>query len=244
LDLLHDPRYLAPAATCAAIAVTITLWILNLRRKELSYRILADTPLVSIKEEVKDKVQITFRGEPVHDVHLVQVRIVNSGNVPIRSADYEGRLTIAAPDGSRIVMAEIQETHPPHLEKRTLCDGAPSSLVDKVEGHEVMLKPVLLNHGDSITVKMLVSKAAGPWNVIGHIEGIAAVKMHRENSSMPLVMANCGTFIMVVSMFFLDPSSVARNAWREYLPYLMFFLIGYIMLMCGIYLPRVQKSSA
>lgn len=243
MDIFHDPRYLAPIATCCAIAVTITLWLLNLRKKELAYEILSDTPLVSVKEEVKDKVQITLDNQPVHDVHLVQVKIVNSGNVSIRSADYEGRLTITAPEGSRVLMADVQETHPPHLEKRTLAEEAVSSLIDKVDGHEVTLKPVLLNHGDSITVKMLVSKVSGSLNVVGHIEGIREVRRHKESSSMPLVMANCGTFIMVVSLFFLEPSALARNAWREYLPYLMFFLIGYVMLMFGVYLPRAPKSS-
>jgi hypothetical protein len=241
-DLVIDPRYLAPIATSCGVAVTITLWILNLRRKELTYEILSDTPLVSVREEVKDQVQIIFKGEAVHDVHLVQIRLTNSGNVPIRIADYEGRLSVKVPPPARILSAEVEDTHPAHLERRP--DNGETSLIEEMTANNVALRPVLLNHKDWLTIKLLVTKPTDGIMISGHIEGIHEVKKAKDSTVMPFVMANIGTFIMVVSLFFLDPHSLARNAWMEYLPYLAFFLIGYIMLMCGIYFPRLPRRTA
>jgi len=242
-DFFSDPRYLAPLATTVGVTVTITLWMLNLRRKELSFEILSDTPLITLKEEVKDKVEISFHGQPVHDVHLVQVRITNSGNVPIRSADYEGRLSIAVPEGSRILMAEVVETHPQQLEKRVRSEANGGSLIEETEDNAVVIRPILMNNRDWLTVKMLVTNPAGKINVSGHIEGIHEIRRTKESTVMPLVMANIGTFIMVISLFFLDPTSLSTNDWGEYLPYLVFFLIGYLMLMVGIYFPRLHRTT-
>lgn len=63
--------------------VGIILWILERRksekRKELTYQILSDTPIASIKQSVKDQVELRFQGKKVEDINLVVLKLRNVG---------------------------------------------------------------------------------------------------------------------------------------------------------------------
>lgn len=242
-DFLSDPRYLGPIATSCGIAVSLVLWILNLRTKELSYEITARTPLISVKEEVQDKIQISFQGQPVDDVHLVVIKIANSGNVPIRSSEFEGKFAITLAGDMNVLLAEVLETKPASLLERCRVDDNIVPLIAGVNKGEVPLRPLLLNPRDSITIKMLVSPAPNSVQLGAHIEGIASIKQARERSLVPIVLTNVGSFIMAVSLFFLEPSALMSNAMFQYLPYLVFFLLGYVMLLSGVYFPRINRNS-
>lgn len=237
-----NPIYLAPIATSAAIAVTLVLWILNLRKKELSYEILSDTPIISCKADIQQDFEIRFRGELVNDVCLVLVKVMNSGNVPIRSADYEGRLKIALSKGSKLIMADIEETFPSNLEERGGGNG-PGSLIESINASDIIFRPVLLNGRDHFTAKLLISESSGPVSVSAHVEGLHEVKQARENRTLPIFLANLGAFIMAISLFFLDPRALFTNDMLSYLPYLVFFLLGYVMLLSGAYFPRLNRNS-
>src|ERR1700733_5355695 len=117
-SFLTDPRYLAPIVTSSGIAVSLVLWILNLRTKEMAFEILTNTPLFSVQEEVKDQVQISFQGQTVHDVNLVLLRLVNNGNVPIRAQEFAGRFALSCPSETKVLLAEVMATNPPDLNQR------------------------------------------------------------------------------------------------------------------------------
>ncbi len=242
-DFFSDPRYLAPIVTSAGIAVTLVLWVLNLRSKELSFEILANTPILSLQEEVKDQIQIYCQGQIVHNVDSVVMRITNVGNVPIRASEFAGKFLISLPASTKVLMSEVAETQPPDLSDRLAIDQSNPSLIERTDGSDVVLRPVLLNPKDSFTIRMLVAPTISTAKVVAHVEGMAAVKQSKENSFVPIVLANVGAFIMAVSLFFLDPNSLFSNNILQYLPYLFFFLFGYIMLLSGVYYPRINKRS-
>jgi hypothetical protein len=242
-SFLTDPRYLAPIVTSSGIAVSLVLWILNLRTKEMAFEILTNTPLFSVQEEVKDQVQISFQGQPVHDVNLVLVKLVNTGNVPIRAQEFAGRFALSCPSETKVLLAEVMATNPPDLNQRLAPSESNSSIVDRIEGSDVLLKPILLNAKDSITLKLLVTPSIDTIKVSAHVEGMATIKKSKENRFAPIFLANMGAFIMAVSLFFLDPSAIFSNKSILYVPYLIFFLLGYVMLLSGVYLPKMNKKS-
>jgi len=149
-----------------AIIVTIILWRTQRRRKALSYEIISRTPLLSVEDEVKGKVQILFDGNPVQDIHLVVLKIINSGNVPIVSTDYERPVSLSFGENPRILTAEVSETDPDNLE-----------ISVDIQATKVMLDPVLLNGGDSITLKFLVSQL-DEINIDGRIIGVKDIRKH------------------------------------------------------------------
>ena len=90
LEILRDQiwQFVGAAFGFVAIIISIILWRTQRRRKALSYDIISRAPLLSVDDEIKGKLKIYFDGKPVQDIHLVLVKIINSGNVPIVSTDY------------------------------------------------------------------------------------------------------------------------------------------------------------
>ncbi|MFZ3064412.1 MAG: hypothetical protein WA277_03895 [Nitrospirota bacterium] len=143
IEFFHDQtwQFIIPTAIAVlAIVVSILIYLKQRQSKLLSYEILTHTPLLSLEEKIKGKLQILFDGKPVEDVNLIEVRIINSGNIPILSTDYEYPVNLGFGEKTKILTAEVFQTNPKSL-KATV----------NIEGAKVILRPVLLNSGDSIS---------------------------------------------------------------------------------------------
>src|SRR6266581_2805639 len=99
-DFLHDPFWqfvisVLVAFTLGIVALVITIWIYRKQRtqKVISYAVISDAPIASINKEVADKVEIRFDGQPVQDLSLLVLKIWNSGNVAVKSGDYDMPIT-------------------------------------------------------------------------------------------------------------------------------------------------------
>src|SRR5258706_668869 len=68
------------------------LWLMIERvsrnQKEIAYKVITDTFVISTEEEEKGEVQIVFEGAPISNVRLVVLEIWNSGDVNIRPEDF------------------------------------------------------------------------------------------------------------------------------------------------------------
>src|SRR4030095_8429547 len=171
------PSYVyAPTATLFGVSVSVCLWILNQRRKELSYRVLRGDALVNVKGEAKRRGEVRFDGRPVEDAHLVVVRVANSGHLPINPGDYQGKLAICVNPGSSILMADVIETVPGDLDERLPQQNGQRSLIERVQKDRLILQPVLLNEDDSLSVQMLVKNYAGKVTVSGHVQGVPSIR--------------------------------------------------------------------
>lgn len=111
---LRDPIWEFISVALALIAIFITFY--QHKKKSLSYGVIRSTAILSIKEEIKDKIQIFFDGSPVQGVHLVMLQIINDGNVPIGAHDFERPLNFSFDKNSVVLNLEIVEPNP-----RTLC---------------------------------------------------------------------------------------------------------------------------
>jgi hypothetical protein len=146
------------------------------RRKSLTYEILSTTPLATLHEELEGRVQIVFDGQAVRDVQLVLLKIKNSGNMPILSGDYEDALRLRVATGAKILSASVVETFPQSLE-----DRAKASV--EFNSTRVKVKPLLLNGGDYIKVKILVTQLESTVAVSGRIAGVSDIKEQKPSSS-------------------------------------------------------------
>jgi hypothetical protein len=166
-DILRDPlwQFVGVIAALVAISISIILYMKSRSRKSLSYVIISRTPLLSVDREIKKDLQILYQGKPIQQVHLLLMKLINSGNVPVTASDFERPFSLLFSEDAKVIAAEIIKTKPESL-RATIA----------FENQKVVLNPVLMNGGDSITLKILVSKLNGDFKVDGRIVGVKEIK--------------------------------------------------------------------
>ena len=128
-----------------------------------------------MKEEIKGRIQITFEGKPIQNLSLLVLRIVNDGTIPVTSSDFEEPLSFSFGDDAIILSAEITDVVP-----RTL---KPTLDVDK---NHIVLRPLLLNSRDTVSIKLLFTQYAGSIQPYGRIVGVNEVTKVSEAQSLRL----------------------------------------------------------
>ncbi len=232
-----DPRYLAPLATLIGICVTVFLYQLQ-RRKELSYEILWRQQLVEVKGKTRHRIDLRFDGNPARDASFVVVRLVNTGHVNIMPSDYQVRLSLDCGSAADILMAEIAETEPFGLGD----DSTAGPIIERIEKHKVVLRPMMLNRHDSITLQLLVIQPDEKIAVNGHIQGVKRIEENKGQPVWPLIMIYTGQCIAWMTMFFLSPQMFYPFKFIDVIPFLFTFLTGQILFVCGLHLERQQST--
>ena len=126
---------------------------------------IGNTPLVRINSEVKDNLQVLFDGNPVKDIQLLIIKIINTGNVSIKSEDYERPLNLNFDENAQILAAEVIETNPNNIEASA-----------NIEEKKVFISPTLLNKGDSLTIKILVNQFNNQISIDARIVGVKEIQ--------------------------------------------------------------------
>ena len=130
------------------------------RRKDLYYAVISKAPLVSVSEEAEGRIKILFDEKPVSNVSLAIIQITNRGS-PIPSGDFESSLTILMGRESEIMSVEVMEKQPDSLD-----------VAFNVENGKIQIEPLLLNNGDSFTLKVAGTNLADNIEVTARILGV------------------------------------------------------------------------
>ena len=192
IEVLRDPAwtFIGAALAVLAIIVSISLWAIQRRKKALSYDLLSKFSLLSIREEIEGKLKVLFDDKPVKNVHLFIIRLINTGNVPITSADYEKPVEFGFGEGARILSSEVIATTPENMHVET----------EEVDSFLVLL-PLLLNPKDSITIKLLVSDYSGPICAEARIIGVKNLEPLREGQWITPMLVFAGMAIMAIGLY-------------------------------------------
>lgn len=228
-----DVRFLAPIATCIGIMTSIVLWLLNQRRKELSFRVLWKQPLVNLRGVAKRHLDIRFKGGTVSDAHLMILRIWNSGHLPISGNEFQTQLKIAFTPGTEVVSANVIETHPADLDERSKKDEAGKAFVDKIQANTIFLYNILLNPGDEITLQIIVRNCVSNPTVEGHIQGISRIHNWKQPTLIPNLLLSAGFCTMLFSMLAVDPSDLVTLGFSNILPFIFLGSCGFIIFWAG-----------
>lgn len=220
-DQIIDVRLLAPLATATAIIVTVILWHLNQRRKQISYKVLA------------------------LEANSATVQIINSGHLAVVPGDYHSPIAISAGPGAEIVSATVISTVPGDLEMRCRSvNGEQRHLLESISGREATLAPVLLNDGDSVTVEVVSEDFRGGVRVTAHISGIRKVVPWRPNMLLPTLLISLGVLVMISSFFIVELPAVLTYGLSEALPAILSFLLGYTLLSAGLYGKKSARRAS
>lgn len=180
--LLGSPAWTAGATILAAIGLGLTIYLYRKSkfRKRLTYWV-SIIELVSVHGDAKDEIQISYGGEVVERVHLIEISLKNTGNVPIPGSDYEVPFSVVLGEGSKVLRAEVAKVNPAELSPTVEVanePNRPSAAVEEPEAGEdvitkVKLAPMLLNAGDRLSIKILVSDFAGDPDLDYRIVGVS-----------------------------------------------------------------------
>ena len=152
--------------TSATIAIGIAYFVnLRLKGKRLSHEILAYVPLLTATESIRDELQISYKGTPVKNIRLFNVKIINDGYEPITRNDYEKPISFVFADEAVVLSAEIVSLNPKNLE---------TSIT--FEANKISINPTLLNSKDSIEIKAIISSYETQMNIDARIIGVKDIK--------------------------------------------------------------------
>ena len=236
LELLRDSVWQFIGALLALIAIAVSLVVFHKQnqRKRVSYEVLADIPVLTIKEENALGLQISFRGEAVEKPGLFFLRIHNSGNTPITSADYEHPIQVAFGDGAKILAAEIVDSSPQKLPIKVSHGDSAASFSQS-----------LLNPGDSFTCRILGSNLPDRYEVLGRIAGVSRIERLTEKPAYFGLLTLVGVVLMLVAFFF-SPSPRSQMPWEtrlEELPFVIAIFAGGGLVLFQRFLDAASRGS-
>jgi hypothetical protein len=201
LDLLRDPiwQFIGAILGIIAIVVSVYLFLLQRNRKSLAYKIETETALLTVTDELRGKLQIIYEGVPVQNVHLIILKIISDGNLPIASNDFEKPLNFSFGDEAVVLGAEIIKTNPITLKPK----------LNIMEG-KISLEPTLLNSKDTLTIKVIISQFGGVITPDARIVGVSNIKkVVGDKVSTREVMTSFFIYsILAFTVMFLVPPRV------------------------------------
>ena len=159
----------------AAVIVPIAIHLKEKSKKELTYSIFDNVPLLNIKEAVKENFQVLYRGQPIPDAGFVSVIVRNSGDIPIEHADFVTPLKLDFGKDSNIFFA-VTTTWPSELL---------TELNNSKEKSCVVFKPLLMNKGSLFSVSVMVANFRGSVKVEGLIKGVKIRNASPESNPLP-----------------------------------------------------------
>lgn len=229
-EILQNPLFLAVLTIVCGAVISWYIYLREKKHKKIAYKILSNTSLLSVKEEIKKDVKITFKDKPVKQVQLILLRIICSGNMPIRPKDYDEQLSINLGKDVQILSAEIIESKP---ENRKV----PFS----IEGTSIVFGKILLNQSETFTLKILASKIGNEIKVEGHIAGVTIEKAEDNPKLTPILILGGTIFSFGGYMIYVIKALLDKSPY--YAETLLVLAGGIIIALIGVYIENRNKKK-
>lgn len=149
------------------MALPLAIWVYfkQKTKKELSYQIISDTPIVSINADISGVIEVTLNGKPIRDARFVVIKVWNSGNKEVAKEDYDTPVSFEFVNRT-IISGEVISTEPADLMQKSTKKNFLS-----LQYNTVIFPEYLLNQGQSIRISLLTSNGAGDVKQRGRIKG-------------------------------------------------------------------------
>lgn len=213
-----------------AFVVPVLLYLLQRKRKALSYNVVSITPLLNVEEEEEGRLKILFEDKQVLDPYVVIFDVLNSGNVSITQTDYDEQVRFFF-KAKKVLSAKVIKTNPKGIKAK----------VD-VFSDNVALNPVLLNGGDSIRLKIFLEKYEDVIDVDGRIVGVKNIQQLQVNKySVFLVVWGLGGMITgLYSSFY----GMYHHIFEIAVMGIIFFVGGHFFVGIGLIGSRIYRKMA
>jgi hypothetical protein len=153
-----------------SIGVSICMHYVYRANKELSFDLTSKTEFQTIERNGWPDIKLFYRDKLLDKAGLVTIKLINTGNTPIYSNEFDGPISLNLETGSRFVASRVVETQPKNLSPRISTSGA-----------SAMVEPLLLNPNDAITFQVLTTGNINSLRVNARIGGIKDLTDLRPN---------------------------------------------------------------
>jgi hypothetical protein len=209
------------------VGIAVLIYFLQRHRKSLSYQIVSEVPLLSVREDLGGNIKILFGEKAVPNVQLVVLRILNDGNTPVLANDFQNNLRFSFGQKTSVLSAEVIETVP-----RTFRP------VVAIESNCVVFQPALWNSGDVATIRLLLGGHDNLVECDSRIVGVRDVKKVKEGFNLSGMYTSMGivllfTGIVLFSILFYGWSHLSIGfAFRQWI-FLLQFAFSTILVIAG-----------
>ncbi|MBS1599515.1 MAG: hypothetical protein JST75_14915 [Bacteroidetes bacterium] len=215
-----DNITLTIVSIAVAIIVPFIIYLLQSKQKSLAYRLLVENKILSNTEISEGRVKVTYDDREVNDIVLLIMQITNIGNIAIEKSDFDSSIIISFFDDCQVLSTEVIKKIPEDLEVVSISDI-----------NSITLKPLLLNSGDGIVYKILVSKRDYRVAVNARIKDVKKiVKMSKITSKNPAqkILINIIMLLSISHVIILLTLSVEDKLFFNLEFYVMIFMVAAI----------------
>jgi hypothetical protein len=159
------PGWLGAVFGLFAVIVSFVIYRLQRARKSLSYRVVANSDLLSANVGPNTTLQVVHANHALTEPRLMVLEITNTGNAEIRAEDFAEPFRIKLKDAIRIESVTIAKTRPNGLPVQTI---QPDPLT-------IELAPLLLNPGDQFILEVLLDGKAAEVEATGRVAGVKQI---------------------------------------------------------------------
>jgi hypothetical protein len=217
IELLRDSIWTFVGAILAftAIVVAVVIYYNQKQKKRILVEVITSVPLIRGGGAI-DGLEIKFKGEIVDSAIISIFKISNIGNTPIPATDYESPIEIKYEDGTKALSANVISSSPENI---------PANITHNENSARVT--PHLLNQGDSVIYRVLLTGVDGSFRVIGRVAGVKHIE--RQKPILTIV-----SVVLIAVSYHLSPSphSESPTAVRaEEIPYIFSMIVGLIIFM-------------
>jgi hypothetical protein len=160
--------------------IAIIIAIRQNKKKRLVYSVPYLIPLVDINEKIKNDFEIKYKGEVISQVCLTEIKIENTGSIPVKKEDFDEPIKIEIQNCKHIFSLELIDVFPENL----------SVNLDVISNSNIIhLNPLLLNPKDFIKFKIVFEGDDSSIKITSRIADLSQIQLKKEsiNSKMWLV---------------------------------------------------------
>jgi hypothetical protein len=142
------------------IGILAAFW--QRRPKRLDYKIITNVPVVPrAADNIRHDLAVTYGGAVVKDLHVVRIRVINSGKQAIRAGDYDVPVTITYEKDVPL------DAFISHASTPELCHTAVQFHDDgpDLDPSKISIAPGLLNPGEWVDVQLISDGPPGEIEV-------------------------------------------------------------------------------
>lgn len=220
-DLFRDSiwTFVGTVLALAAIVVAVAIYYGQKQRKRILVDAVGAVPLIRGGGAI-DGLEIKFRGEALESAIISIFKIHNIGNTPIPAADYENPIEIKFEEGARVLSANVTSSDPENI---------PADITHTED--RLTIAPHLLNCGDSVTYRALLTGTNGSFKVMGRVAGVKLIERQKPVSLVKAVLTIVGGVMAFLGYFMSPkPNSVSFDTIRpEEVPYIISMSIGMLI---------------
>lgn len=162
LQVFRDPIWQFLGFVGASI-LAVVLYLRQRRVRKLAWHTRSEAVL-SVEEQLRGRIKIMVDDRPETEVHILVLRLINTGNDPIPAEAYEHPIRFTLGTTAILLTARVNNTSQPSL--KPVLKTSPDGLT---------IEPLLLNDGDWVEIKVIASQFDGPIVVDGRITGVKAI---------------------------------------------------------------------